>query len=498
MLRLAAALGVAALALAARPASANGRYPAANQLVVAPSAARTLLLRATFGFLLSHDGGATWDWICEDAVGYAGQQDPAVGITASGNLLSGSFEGLSVSLDGGCNWGFATGGLQNVVDLAVRPDAPHQAVAVTNAFAGSGDAGNVYRSQVWATTDDGAHWAALGAPVDPSLVLVTIEVAPSDPQRIYLSGHRGAKYSGSGVLLVSIDGGSSYTQRTVPLDAATESDPYVAAVDPKNADLVYLRTEGMSTSRLLVTADAGKTFSTKYTGGAMLGFALSPDGSKVFLGGATDGLQVAAISDYAFRQTSTVPVQCLRTSGDTLYVCSDELSAGFTVGASVDDGATIAPTLHVANVRGPLGCPASSSTAACVASWPALQQVLGGIAAPPPADAGEASDGQAPPSDAQTSEDAADAGSATPAPASGCHCNAAGAPPRTAAAGAVLVVLALCLARRRSHGFAVSGTTHPDRSNSTNSSAFSCGERSTFAHPPGAGGVSVVAGSPSA
>jgi hypothetical protein len=187
----------------------------------------------------------------------------------------------------------------------------------------------------------------------------------------------------------------------------------------------------------------------------MLGFALSPDGSKVFLGGATDGLQVAAISDYAFRQTSTVPVQCLRTSGNTLYVCSDELSAGFTVGASVDDGASIAPTLHVANVRGPLACPAASSTAACVASWPALQQVLGGIAAPPPADAGGTSDGQAPPSDAQasgdaqTSGDAADAGSAAPAPASGCHCNAAGARPRTAGAGAGLVVLALCLARRR-------------------------------------------------
>ena len=47
--------------------------------------------------------------------------------------------------------------------------------------AGTSDAGNVYRSQVWTTADDGAHWEALGAPIDPSLVLVTIEVAASDP-----------------------------------------------------------------------------------------------------------------------------------------------------------------------------------------------------------------------------------------------------------------------------------------------------------------------------
>jgi hypothetical protein len=441
----------------ARQASANGRYPAANQLVVAPSDARTLLLRATFGFLLSHDDGATWDWICEDAVGYAGQQDPAVGVTAGGSLLSGSFEGLSVSLDGGCNWAFAAGGLQNVVDLAVHPDAPQQAVAVSNAFAGSSDAGNLYRSQVWTTGDDGAHWAALGAPIDPSLVLVTIEVAASDPQRIYLSGHRGAKYSGSGLLLVSTDGGATYTQRTVPLDAATEADAYVAAVDPKNADVVYLRTEGMSTSRLLVTADAGKTFATKYTGGAMLGFALSPDGTKIYLGGATDGLQVASTSDFVFRQTSMVPVQCLRTSGTTLYVCSDELSAGFTLGASVDDGTTIAAKLHVENVRGPLACAASSSTAACAASWPALQQVLGGIAGPPPPDAGATSDASlskdaAGPSDGQAPRDAAavgdgaNGGTATPVARSGSSCEAAGGPP-SAGDLTVLAVAALYLSR---------------------------------------------------
>jgi hypothetical protein len=453
--RLVVALGFAVAALATRSASANGRYPAANHVVVAPSDPRTLFLRATFGFLLSRDSGANWDWICEQAVGYAGQQDPAVGLTASGSLLSGSFEGLSISLDGGCGWSFATGGLQNVVDLAVRPDTPHQALAVTNAFAGTADGGNVYRSQVWSTADDGAHWTALAGTIDPSLVLVTIEVAASDPQRIYLSGRRGAKYSGTGVLLVSVDGGATFNPQMVALDPTMESDPYIAAVDPMHADIVYLRTDGMPTSRLLVTADAGKTFSTKYTGGTMLGFALAPDGSKVYLGGAADGLQVASTTDFAFRQTSTVPVQCLRTSGNTLYVCSDELSAGFTLGASIDDGATITPALHTTGIRGPLTCPPSSSAAACAASWPALQQQLGATAPPPPADAGtspeagEATDGAAA-GDAEASGDAAADGGAVMAPAQnvqgpGCRCLAAGAHPARGG-GAALAIAALCIA----------------------------------------------------
>jgi hypothetical protein len=216
-----------------------------------------------------------------------------------------------------------------------------------------------------------------------------------------------------------------------------------------------------------VSADAGKTFSAKYSGGAMLGFALSPDGSKVYLGGASDGLQVASVSDFAFRQTSSVPVQCLRTSGTTLYVCSDEMTAGFTLGASTDDGAMIVPQLHVQNVRGPLACAPSSSTAACVAGWPALQQVLGGISTPPPVDAGGATeagsatdagdasvretggDAQAP-GDAPGGADDAGAGP-PPAPvaSSGSGCSVAGVPV-AAGDGAALVVAALYFARKLS------------------------------------------------
>jgi hypothetical protein len=45
-------------------------------------------------------------------------------------------------------------------------------------------------------------------------------------------------------------------------------------------------------------------------------------------------------------------------------------------------------------------------------------------------------------------------------------------------------------------GCIVSGMTHEERSNSMNSRAFSCGDRSPDAHPAGVGGSSLVSGLP--
>ena len=53
-----------------------------------------------------------------------------------------------------------------------------------------------------------------------------------------------------------------------------------------------------------------------------------------------------------------------------------------------------------------------------------------------------------------------------------------------------------CTGTPASGGAIVSGMTHDERSKSMNSSAFSCGERSRLAHPPGGGELSLVDGSP--
>ncbi|HEY0464521.1 MAG TPA: hypothetical protein VGC79_09945, partial [Polyangiaceae bacterium] len=80
----AAWLAAALLFCAPRPASANGRYPKADQLAIAPDDPQFLAVRTTFGVLVSHDSGQNWDWICERALGYSGVQDPTLGLMERG------------------------------------------------------------------------------------------------------------------------------------------------------------------------------------------------------------------------------------------------------------------------------------------------------------------------------------------------------------------------------------------------------------------------------
>jgi hypothetical protein len=338
---------VAALVIA-NPARANGRFPKANQLVVAPGAPDVMTLRTTFGVLYSSDRGEHWDWICESAVGYppGTNEDPSIAITASKAIV-------------------------------VRPDAPHTAFALTSTYVSADDAGAAtFNARLYGTTDDGATWAPFGVPIDPTTLSETVEVAKSDPHRYYISAVKGAGMSATGLLFVSNDDGATWAPRPIPIDPSVEHAPFIAAVDPANADRIYVRTGGGTTqSRLLVSDDAGKNFRVAYTGKPMLGFALSPDGSKVFLGGI-DGLFVANKTDLAFTQRSSILVQCLATSGTTLYACSSE-SSGFILGASGDDGATFAPKLHLSTVRGPLACAPGTKGHDCASEWPALRDALG-------------------------------------------------------------------------------------------------------------------------
>jgi len=83
------------VALHGENALANGRFPASSMLVARPGDPSRLAMRATYGLLLSSDGGSSWDWVCERAVGYGGNEDPSVVISGSGALVVGTFTGTS-------------------------------------------------------------------------------------------------------------------------------------------------------------------------------------------------------------------------------------------------------------------------------------------------------------------------------------------------------------------------------------------------------------------
>jgi hypothetical protein len=349
-------------------ADANGRFPTALQLATRPGHKETLGLRATFGVLYSTDEGKNWDWICESAMGYGMRSDYLLAMTEKGSLMVAALEGLAMSRDGGCNWSFAGGPLEKkeVTDITIFGADSNSVMAIT------------FNGQIAVSDDQGVNWTPRGV-VDPSVRPVTIDVAPSDPSRVYVTALRSNGTTLSGVFFVSIDGGEHFDEHPIAL-LAEERAAYIAAIDPKNADRVYLRTgddAGALPSRLLLTDNAGVSFSTPYTGEQMLGFALADEGKKVFLGGVQNGLLVANSTDLIFTPRSPLPVQCLASNADGLWACSNETDNGFFIGASSDDGAAFAERLRKKTVRGPLACASDSSVARCTAEWPSTQYLLG-------------------------------------------------------------------------------------------------------------------------
>jgi hypothetical protein len=371
--RRAAALAAIGALLAPAAAKANGRYPAAGQIAIHPGDPSTILVRATYGLLLTRDAGQRWDWICEGAVGFTGNEDPMISFAKDGTLLAGIFEGLSVSRDA-CQWDFAGGGLTGhyVVDLAVDKVDPTKAVLVISNSTGTGG----YLGQVWQTADSGATWAQAGTDLPAELLALTLDTAPSQPDRIYVSGRLGPP-DYAGVLQRSDDRGVTWT--SLPIAGADDQNlPYIGAIDPHDPDTVYVRIDGAPGDRLLVSHDGGQSWTKVFDGaGDLLGFALSPDGATVAVGGDADGLWTAPASTLSFTKRSSLGVRCLSWAPAGLYACADEFVDGFTAGVSTDGGQTFSAQMHLSALCGPLACGGSSSVGnQCTAQWPATAATI--------------------------------------------------------------------------------------------------------------------------
>lgn len=372
-------------ALHAGAALANGRFPDAQQLVVDPQDPDHIAVQVTYGFIQTRDHGAHWRWTCEDAAGYGGVIDPPIALLQDGTLIAGVFDGVSVSPDG-CTYSFAkapsTPTCQSaltdldgryVVDVARFPGDPTHAIAVSS----NGCMNNLFDTRVWETPDNGKTWAQAGIDLPQSFLALTGDVAPSDPDTIYLSGFEvvtATNYVGK--IARSVDHGMTWEMLTVP-GSANASAPYIGAIDPTDPKTFYVRLRS-DAGKLLVTHDGGDSFTDVFTAkGKLLGFALSPDGKKLVIGGEDDGVLHGSTSDFVFTQVSAIHTRCLTWWQDKVYACASEAKDGFTIGESLDEGKTYTTIHHLSCLDGPVGCDAGSSVGSkCEAPWAQTSQTI--------------------------------------------------------------------------------------------------------------------------
>jgi hypothetical protein len=377
-----------------RPASGNGRFPQSNQIVFSPTDKNLIVLRTTYGILPSQDNGATWSFVCEDALGInttTSLLDPPLALTENNALNVGTPTGMNFSTDVGCNWNCIGGSLANqaIVDLAVRPETPSHLVAVTGTYEASDSAQDTIYGQAFESTDNGVTWVPVGPPLDPTVLPSTIEVARSNPDLLYVSGTRGVGVFTKASLFVydksrSGQGWAEWPLPPAQFDSTQEDSIYVSGVDPTNANRIYIRSRSQvmgGLSRLTVATlgpDGGPpTFKTAWSFtvpatsnimryvGEMQGFALSEDGAKVYIGSVEQGLWAAQTADLNFKKTSSIEVQCLATRGSELWACS-AAKDGFIAGVSTNDGQTFTPKLlQIGDLTGPIACAANEHGLAC-------------------------------------------------------------------------------------------------------------------------------------
>jgi photosystem II stability/assembly factor-like uncharacterized protein len=366
------ALFVVSACLPAREAQAAGGLPSASAIAVDPHDGRTLYARTTFGLVATHDGGGTWNWICNKAIGQTDTEEPSWLVTPKGTLVGSTTGGVAVSRDGGCTFTFSGGPMAHVfADLALRP--------ATSEILGIASVGGVaFDNHLYVSKDDAQSFTVTGGPIEPSLSLQNLALAPSDPMRVYIAGVRGEGETRAAAILVSYDAGMSWTQRPIALEQ-TETMPIVAGVDPKNADRVYVRTaaELGGRARLLTSDDAGKTWRSVFEASTpRLGFALGGDGAKIFVG-SPDGVSSAPVATLSFARGSSAGAECLALSGERLWSCGAEKS-GFFVGVSPNGGRSFDAKLYLDDLKGPLSCMSeTAATKACAAEWPSVRRTLG-------------------------------------------------------------------------------------------------------------------------
>jgi len=362
--------------LGAGSALANGRFPAADQLIINPLDPLHIVIRTTFGFVESRDGGKKWAWTCEDIIGRIASFDPPFAVNGDGSVVVAvPFEGVSVTHDHGCTWARAPEPLagQLAVDVTLAPNDPATILVLTSTNDTPPDAGPTappeFLNLVVETKDNAVTWALRGAPLARDFIAGTIEIAASDPDRLYTSGVFGDPLQGG--IERSEDGGKTWIRTLVPTGRDL-GGVYISAVDAKNADRLFVRVlaqpdplTNATPTTLLASTDKGTTWKElAKTDEAMLGFALSPDGAKLVYGTIGQGVFLGPSDGSApFEKVSSIQNRCLTWSAAGLYACGTDLGPPppetFAVGLSHDMGRTF-ETLFKLSQTCPAVCPDDS------------------------------------------------------------------------------------------------------------------------------------------
>jgi len=402
MSRVPAVLALLAVLGAGAPARANGRLPASIDVKLVPDNGNNqfILFAGTFGLMLSSDDGATWRWVCENAIGYTGTFDPDYALQSDGTIWATTFDGLRVSRDGGCSFTTIQGALAGlwVGEVEVGPDG-----------------------RVWAATSSGEDTVVNDAYVSTNGVDFTgtglnhasawwrsLKIAPTDGDRIYVSGYVPPLPLGDGmtdpeaILYRSENGGTTWQE--IPINGITFGDIpslMVSAVSPSNPDVVYARavTANAGIGDVLYrSTNKGDSWSQILAANDVISAVLVLADGRVVAGTINDGVYMSTNGGDNWSHTDQPIMACIGQRSDGVFFsCGSNYEPDlFALGRSTDL-MNWSSVMRFSDLAGPLSCPPGTIQFDVCESqqWPTICERLGICGAA--ADAGPADAGTGPP-----------------------------------------------------------------------------------------------------
>jgi photosystem II stability/assembly factor-like uncharacterized protein len=383
--RCASAVALLSLLGFARLAHANGAFPDSLSILVPPDRPHEITLATNFGLISSNDDGKTWSWSCETTItsnGYLYQigpapQDRLFAVSGGGNL--------AISDDRACTWTAAMGAALSGSVVDVFPD-PLDARRVFAIVSPDGRVGSQSTYTLVATTDGAATFHTLLTGTK-SQVLTGVEVPRKGPKIIYVTASVAPKFSPE--LLQSTDDGATW--QTIDLGAELDAtDARLAAVDPEDANKLFLRATTATGEELAVVDVAGGTARSPVMlpAGSLTAFAKLASGSILVAGQTADESFLYRSTDGGLTFTRIMSAPHLRALAErdgVVWGAADNKVDGYAIVSSTDEGQTWRPVMRFDQVSAISDCVKATCHDACLNEsgrmvWPAA--VCGPVQSP--------------------------------------------------------------------------------------------------------------------
>jgi hypothetical protein len=362
------------MSLGVPAAAAAGPVERLAQVMVHPHSPNTIVLRydnGGGGLVVSRDGGASFQLLCSSATNVAGERINAAALSGDGQILLGTFSGMSRDDGKGC--AFTREPVLDgrwVPDVTADPIDAQIMYAVT-ALADPADNG-VYRSVA------GGAFVPIGSTARRLITRLRVVALPDGGRRFYASAVDGAvqpPLEDGGIaparymLRVSDDEGQTWIERPIAL---ADGSMRLAAVDPTAPDRVVIVVNRVDEpDSVMLSEDAGASFH-EYARAAEVSGMVVTGGGRVFIADAGEPLvtdiapglwSAPSLAEPPALNAAAGSLLCLgEGGGDKLLACQP-----FMFGALDPESGALDPLLDFRAVQEMVQCDGIDMVATCEA-----------------------------------------------------------------------------------------------------------------------------------